>query len=111
MLADLLHASSLEELLGLGVEGRALLNGDESLDLQGSARLLDSNHPRAVLLGSAGLLAHNLSSLVPDEVLRCQATDSLRLGATEHHRLGHAALCNLAHGLLLHGLHGLHRLP
>merc|ERR1712072_469267 len=99
---------SLQELLGLQVQGRALLDDGEALDLQGSTSLLAGNHPGVGLAPGARLLAHNLASLVPRQVLRCEATNSLRLAAAEHHCLGHAALCDLAHGLLLHGLHGLH---
>merc|ERR1711990_171777 len=108
--ADLLQVhSSLEELLGLGVEGCALLDGTEALDLQRGACLLDGSDPGAGLAKGTLLLAHNFACLVPSQVLRRQATNGLRLGATEHHGLGHPALANLAHGLLLHRLHGLHR--
>merc|ERR1711904_649856 len=109
--ADLLQVhSSLEELLCLGVEGRALLDGAEALDLQRGACLLDGSDPGAGLGACAALLAHNLAVLVLGQVLRRQATDGLCLGATEHHDLGHPALADLAHGLLLHCLHGLHPL-
>merc|ERR1712178_190644 len=109
--ADLLQMSScLEELLCLGVEGSALLDGAEALDLQSGACLLDRSDPGAGLAEGAPLLAHDLAVLVLGQVLRRQATDGLCLGATEHHDLRQPALSNLAHGLLLHCLHGLHRL-
>merc|ERR1711959_841231 len=56
---------SLQELLRLQVQGRALLHCEETLDLQGSARLLDGNDPWVGLALSAHLLAHDLASLVP----------------------------------------------
>merc|ERR1712224_108861 len=55
---------SLVELLCLQVQGCALLDCREPLDLQGGTGLLDGNDPRVVLLGSAGLLAHNLAILL-----------------------------------------------
>merc|ERR1719217_414475 len=109
--ADLLQVhSSLEELLCLGVEGRALLDGAEALDLQCGACLLDGSNPGAGLGPGALLLAHNAAVLVLNQVLCGQATDGLCLGATEHQHLAELALGNLAHGLLLHRLHGLHGL-
>merc|ERR1712139_322421 len=59
---DLLRVhSSLEELLCLGVEGRALLDGAEALDLQCGTCLLDGSNPRTGLCEGAPLLAHNLA--------------------------------------------------
>merc|ERR1711964_622480 len=84
VVANLLHTSSLEELLRLGVEGSALLDGREALDLQGGACLLDGNDPGPVPGGKACFLAHHAAILVLNQVLGRQATDSLRLGATEH---------------------------
>merc|ERR1719355_162380 len=108
LLGLLPYERSLEELLRLQVQGRALLDRAEALDLQGSTGLLDGHDPGAVLPGSTGLLAHNLAILVPGQVLRLQAARGLHLRPAEHHCLGMLALANLAHGLLLHGLHGLH---
>merc|ERR1712178_4309 len=103
--ADLLQVrSSLEELLCLGIEGSALLDGAEALDLQRGTSLLDRSNPGAGLALGAQLLAHNLAVLVLGQVLRRQATDGLCFGATEHHDLGQPASCNLAHALLLHCL-------
>merc|ERR1711964_481847 len=90
--ADLLHTSSLEELLRLGVEGSSLLDGLEALDLQGGTCLLDGNDPGAALGQGAPLLAHNAAILVLSQVLRCHATHGLRLGAAEHHHLCKPAL-------------------
>merc|ERR1711924_512352 len=66
---DLLHVlSCLEELLCLGIEWCALLDGAEALDLQRGASLLDGSDPGAGLALGAQLLAHNAAVLVLGEV-------------------------------------------
>merc|ERR1719443_1165532 len=100
--------SLVVELLCLGVQRGALLDGSEASDLQGLACLRDGLNPWGLLAKRRLLLADNLAELVLGEVLGSQATNSLRLASTEHHGLGHDALRDLAHCLLLHDLHGLH---
>merc|ERR1719261_1014997 len=101
---------SIVELLRLGVQRCALLDGSEASNLQSLASLLHGLHPWVLLALRALLLAHNLAALVLVQVLGSQAADGLLLAATEHHGLCTPALRNLAHGLLLHGLHRLHGL-
>ena len=92
-----MQCSRIVELLRLDVQGRALLDRDESLELQGLARLRASLHPWGLLAFCAQLLAHDLAGFVLGQILSGQAANCLRLASTEHHRLGHAALGNLAH--------------
>merc|ERR1719488_358786 len=84
---------SVVELLCLGVQRSALLDGREASNLQGLASLLHGLDPGGLLAQRALLLAHNLAVLV--QVLGSQAADGLRLAATQHHGLCHDALRNL----------------
>ena len=99
-----LRASLLVELLGLVVEGRALLDGAEALDVERLARGADGQDPWAPLALGGGLLGDNLASLVLHEVTLAKAAAGLGGLAREDMALGEAG------GDLLHGLHCLHRL-
>ena len=99
-----LRASLLVELLGLVVEGRALLDGAEALDVERLARGADGQDPWAPLALGGGLLGDNLASLVLHEVTLGKLADGLGGLAREDMALGEAG------GDLLHGLHCLHRL-
>merc|ERR1719213_585785 len=87
--------SLVVELLCLGVQRGALLDGSEASDLQGLACLRDGLNPWGLLAKRRLLLADNLAELVLGEVLGSQATNSLRLASTEHHGLGHDAFATL----------------
>merc|ERR1712146_826787 len=75
--------SVLVELLGLDVEWRALLDRNETLELQRRARLLHSLHPGSdragePLLGKrAFLLAHDFPPMVHEQIGLLQATRGL----------------------------------
>merc|ERR1719321_420091 len=97
------------QLLGLLVEGRALLDGTEALDLQSRAGLLHGCEPWAGLGTLAHLLAHDFASLVLHKVSLLQAGLCLVDFAKERMALGEPCGDDfLLHSL--HGLHGCHRL-
>merc|ERR1719352_929950 len=60
--------SLLVEGLGLVVEGRALLDGAEALDVEGLAGGGDGGDPWALLALGSGLLGDDLAALVLHEV-------------------------------------------
>merc|ERR1719503_96205 len=92
------------QLLGLLVEGSALLDGAEALDLESRAGKLHCCDPWALLGPEAGLLAHDATSLVLHEVRLLEAS----LGLVELACEGMTTCEPGRDDLLLHGLHGFH---
>ena len=98
----------LVERLGLVVEGRALLDRAEALDVQCLPCCGDCGDPGALLALGRQLLGDNLAGLVLDEV--ALAKSGLGLGGLACEDVAFGQACgDLLHGLhCLHGLHGLH---